>query len=1218
MPPNTPRELFLQEVYCCLYRLHPRGLTFTQIGQLVRRSAYAGSPTFGKLSRVEPTSFITKGNKVFANVDSPRRQRIRNDNSNFDPMIGFSPPPTNTTDSNPSAMPPVPPITENGRDVTIADAVATIINTTSSLPPPPPSSTTNTDTSTDHHQMNPNNIREYTAITFYNFLQTTYQSKTFRSLFTNIERSTIQSFYNEWKQYSKLRCGLYYILKYLQHNRYLRYTRSNKIIFKFMKNENYHYINLERAKSNKGGIIIKDLILPDMIHYKQSQTNEFLPLTLIEIENHGSVCRKLTNIQLMKDTQCYCYDDIQLPLQLQPNETYSFTLQYRPLLGIGCFPSSLSFTFDNSFAILKTFTPNVTNNPTLRQELKATSPYIRKPHLSRKSHHNSQKIDGELPPSVSRKFKIDLYSEYKLTPSIIETIRNGEIENELIELYQQYKQQCQQRQQQQQQIQQQQDEVISPLTIYSKLQQAMLLVEEYQMLIDMDQYNLENVILIPDSNCNNTYFYYIDVPGLAEKRPSILIGDKIEVKIPQYDTIIFRGFVWDVEQIRIKVKFHSSFPQNYYINGMKVNIYFTFRRTGLKLIHDTMYRMNRIMPSSSLSSGNSMNNKHTLIQMLFPIESTTNTNSNTNSNNNIKLNYFNRNLNYLQQKAIKQIITNYHDHASSTFILFGPPGTGKTITLVEAIKQLHFKLTKEKNEEINEMRKNRSLLTNFAKAVGLSGFNIHDERYNHSIILVMAPSNYAADLLVERLSDRLNNKEMFRFMSYSRKSSDVLSSKVLEYCKIDPITKHFINPSIEELLKDNTIPIRIIVCTCSMASRLYYNGFLSQHFAAFFIDESGHCWESEAVAGFANLIVSNNHNNNINENTILSKTRNQLLILAGDPKQLGPITRSPFATITEFDKSLLERLIDNEKVFFKDIQRFPIPLQGNIEGIESHNHGYNSNYIVKLTNCYRCHPNIIKIPNELFYDNDLQSMADPMITESCLAWDKLPNKKFPMIFHGCVGINEQEKSSPSWFNITEIEIVLQYVQDILTYGQRRGIVGKDIGIIAPYSCQVKKIKQALKSRSITSDITIGSCEQFQGQERKVIIISTVRSSLEYLESDEKYNIGFLSNPKRFNVAITRAKALVIVIGNPQVLASDPCWGKLLWYCVDNSGYTGNASLPPREGDAANATAAARTGDVDMDELADLAHRLNLNDNDITNIQSELFHDITDHEWRREE
>lgn len=90
---------------------------------------------------------------------------------------------------------------------------------------------------------------------------------------------------------------------------------------------------------------------------------------------------------------------------------------------------------------------------------------------------------------------------------------------------------------------------------------------------------------------------------------------------------------------------------------------------------------------------------------------------------------------------------------------------------------------------------------------------------------------------------------------------------------------------------------------------------------------------------------------------------------------------------------------------------------------------------------------------------------------------------------------------------------------------------------------------------------ISSVEGFQGQERKVIILSTVRSCNDLVNEDIKHALGFIASPKRLNVAITRSRALLIILGNPKLLTSDPYWRNILTYCIDHDAYTGCNFLP---------------------------------------------------------
>jgi helicase MOV-10 len=166
--------------------------------------------------------------------------------------------------------------------------------------------------------------------------------------------------------------------------------------------------------------------------------------------------------------------------------------------------------------------------------------------------------------------------------------------------------------------------------------------------------------------------------------------------------------------------------------------------------------------------------------------------------------------------------------------------------------------------------------------------------------------------------------------------------------------------------------------------------------------------------------------------------------------------------------------------------------------------------------------------------------------------------------------------------------VVHYVKLLVTQ-TRPPVAPKDIGIITPYNRQAQKIRAALKASGFLSspeDIKVGSVETFQGQERRVIILSTVRAENELVESeDKKYNLGFVANEKRFNVAMTRAKALLIVIGHPMVLATDEKnWLPLLRLCKEKGAWLGEEwnELDEDDEEEMLSLVAAREGDI-LDE-----------------------------------
>uniref|UniRef100_A0A672R6E1 RNA helicase n=1 Tax=Sinocyclocheilus grahami TaxID=75366 RepID=A0A672R6E1_SINGR len=435
-----------------------------------------------------------------------------------------------------------------------------------------------------------------------------------------------------------------------------------------------------------------------------------------------------------------------------------------------------------------------------------------------------------------------------------------------------------------------------------------------------------------------------------------------------------------------------------------------------------------------------------------------------------------------QKNAVCNIVAGTSKPAP--YLVFGPPGTGKTVTIVEAIKQV------EKN---------------------IPG----------AYILACAPSNSAADQLCEKLitSEHVDARKIYRVYASSRNPKDILKKN----SNVEGNTIIF--PCKEDLMS-----YKILVSTLVTAGRLVSGGFPIGHFSHIFVDEAGHAVEPEAIISVAGLL----------------NAETGQLVLAGDPKQLGPILRSPFAIRYGLGLSLLERLMTQNELYQKGTT------------------GYDNRYVTKLLRNYRSHPSILKIPNEMFYDGELVACADEMISHQYCMWEHLPKSGFPVIFHGVIGKDERESNSPSFFNTSEIDIIIDYMKKLLTQAKKgiAKISPKEIGIIAPYRKQVEKIRKAIKlHRELKSflgieELKVGSVEEFQGQERKVIIVSTVRSDKKHIILDETFNIGFLKNEKRFNVAVTRAKSLLIMVGNPIILRTDATWGRFINYCIEEEGYTG--------------------------------------------------------------
>lgn len=153
-------------------------------------------------------------------------------------------------------------------------------------------------------------------------------------------------------------------------------------------------------------------------------------------------------------------------------------------------------------------------------------------------------------------------------------------------------------------------------------------------------------------------------------------------------------------------------------------------------------------------------------------------------------------------------------------------------------------------------------------------------------------------------------------------------------------------------------------------------------------------------------------------------------------------------------------------------------------------------------------------------------------------------KDTAVFFYPVKGKCKRPPRNPSWHNLDECASVTRFYKKLLKLDCR--IAPIDVGIISPYQEQVRVIRSEIEACGDVEVPKVGSVEEFQGQEKMIILISTVRSKQR--DEDKQFGLGFVNNPKRINVALSRARSLLVVFGNPLFLGDDPNWKAILMRC----------------------------------------------------------------------
>lgn len=421
--------------------------------------------------------------------------------------------------------------------------------------------------------------------------------------------------------------------------------------------------------------------------------------------------------------------------------------------------------------------------------------------------------------------------------------------------------------------------------------------------------------------------------------------------------------------------------------------------------------------------------------------------------------------------------------ANDLALVHGPPGTGKTTTLVQGIKA---KVDEEKQ------------------------------------VLVCASSNAAVDLLAEKLAEqdvrvlrvghparvteavvrstmdaRLSEHNDAKMLRDLRRKSEEMRSQGKKYKRNfgreerEQRRMFFDEAKIlrEEaklleghMIFDEINKAEVIACTLVGANNSYLS---NRKFKTVFIDEA-----SQAIEP-ANWIPI---------------MKAEKVVMAGDHWQLPPTVKSKEAGKEGLAKTIFERTI---KAYSTDTM---------------------------LETQYRMHPQIMTFSNHFFYEGKLQSAEQ--IHNRTQLFDQ------PVVFIDTAGCGYDEKLNPetlSTFNDNEAHFTLQRLDQLITEGADQ-FKKLTIGIIAPYRAQTEKLRSKIVRyewyKEMQDKITINSVDAFQGQERDVILMSLVRSN-------ENGVIGFLGDVRRMNVAMTRARHLLLMVGDSATLSSNDFFDKLI-------------------------------------------------------------------------
>jgi hypothetical protein len=197
---------------------------------------------------------------------------------------------------------------------------------------------------------------------------------------------------------------------------------------------------------------------------------------------------------------------------------------------------------------------------------------------------------------------------------------------------------------------------------------------------------------------------------------------------------------------------------------------------------------------------------------------------------------------------------------------------------------------------------------------------------------------------------------------------------------------------------------------------------------------------------------------------------------------------------------------------------------------------------------YRSHPAILAVPSALFYADTLEPEATN--TDRLAGWSEWRGRGWPVLFRNNDSEDDLETDGGGWYNAGEARLACQYASQLVHTGL---LTQNEVCIMSPFKAQVQCLRKTIREERYGSlwDVDIGPTEAFQGLERGVVILCITRSRQRYVEKDKEVDWGIIGLANKMNVALTRAKFGLIVIGKHEILRHDSNWKAFLEFCERN-------------------------------------------------------------------